>query len=126
MPATIHFDGGGQKPGPIVSSCVVTLSDGTEKEAVEHYAEGTHNIAEYQALILGLGIALNHGERHVKATGDSQLVVNQVNGKSRTKHPGLIPLHARAKELLGQFDSWSVDWVGREENKRADKLGRSS
>lgn len=122
--ATIHFDGGGKKPGPVTAACTVELSDGSRVQAVRHFDEGTHNTAEWNALILGLRLALTYGERHVVVRGDSRLVVEQVNGESKTKHPGLKPLRAEAAQLLVLFESWSVKWIQREENWRADAVGR--
>jgi ribonuclease HI len=123
--ATIHFDGGGQSPGPLTAACIVTLSDGTEYEKVKHFDKGTHNFAEYQALILGLRLARKHGVRKVEVKGDSRVVVNQVNGEWKTRAPTLQPLRAKACDLWAQFDAWSVDWIRREENRLADKLGRA-
>ena len=123
--ATIHFDGGGQSPGPVRAACIVELSDGSSHEEVKHFDQGTHNTAEWQALILGLELALKHHARHVVVMGDSTLVVNQVNDKWKTNHPTLLPLRAEAKGLLAEFESWSVEWIPRKENSRADKLGRT-
>ena len=122
--ATIHFDGGGQRPGPVTAACIVELSDGSFVQAVRCFDLGTHNVAEYQALILGLHLALNHGERHVVAKGDSTVVVKQVKGEWKTKEPALLPLRTKAGELLGQFESSRVEWIPRKENRRADELGR--
>jgi ribonuclease HI len=122
--AIIHFDGGGQSPGPVTAACVVELSDGPYGAYAERFEQGTHNTAEWHALILGLRMALAHGAQHIEAYGDSQLVVDQINDRSRTKHAGLLPLRAEAQELLGQFEHWSIQWIPRAENGRADELGR--
>lgn len=122
--ATIHFDGGGQSPSPVTAACIVELSDGSVIQAVRCFGQGTHNTAEWHALILGLRLALDHGARRVAVKGDSTLVVNQVNDKWKTKHPTLLPLRAEAKKLLAEFESWSVKWIRRKENRRADELGR--
>ena len=123
--ATVHFDGGGQSPGPVTAACIVELSDGTFDQAVKHFDQGTHNIAEWHALILGLRLALKHGERHVVVKGDSTLVVKQVNREWKTKSPALRSLRTEAGELLAQFESWRVEWIPRKENWRADELGRT-
>lgn len=123
--ATIHFDGGGQSPGPVTAACRVELSDGSAYEEVKRFDQGTHNFAEYHALILGLRLARKHGARKVVAKGDSTLVVKQVNGEWKTKHPTLQPLRAKACDLLAQFDDWRVEWIARKENRRADELGRA-
>jgi ribonuclease HI len=123
--ATIHFDGGGQSPGPVTAACTVELSDGSFVEGVRRFDQGTHNTAEWQALILGLRLALTHGERQVVVKGDSMLVVKQVNGEWKTKNPALQSLRTQAEELLAQFESWSVEWIPRKENRRVDELGRA-
>jgi ribonuclease HI len=123
--ATIHFDGGGQCPGPVTAACIVELSDGSSYEDAKLYGQGTHNVAEYQALILGLRLARKHGARRVVVKGDSTLVVKQVKGEWKTKHPTLQPLRTKACDLLAQFDDWSVEWIERRENRRADELGRA-
>ena len=56
--------------------------------------------------------------------GDSMLVVKQVNGEWKTEHPGLRSLRPQAGELLARFDNSRVEWIPREENRRADELGR--
>jgi len=122
--ATIHFDGGGQSPGPVVAACIIELSDGPEYEDRKDFPKGTHNFAEYQALMLGLRLALKHGAERVEVKGDSKLVVNQVNGDWKTRSPSLQPLRSEATKLLEQFESWSVEWIPRKENRRADQLGR--
>src|SRR3954466_14903236 len=123
--ATIHFDGGGQSPGPVTAACTVELSDGSFDEDVERFDRGTHNTAEWHALILGLRLALKHGERHVVVKGDSMLVVKQINGEWKTRNPALQPLRAQAEELLARFETWHVRWIPRKENRRTDKLGRA-
>lgn len=123
--ATIHFDGGGLSRGPVTAACTVQLSDGSFKEDVKRFERGTHNVAEWQTLILGLRIALTHGEWHVVVKGDSMLVVRQINRERQTKNETLRPLRAQAEELLAQFETWRVEWIARKENRRTDELGRS-
>jgi ribonuclease HI len=123
--ATIHFDGGGLSPGPVTAACTVQLSDGSLKEDRRQFKQGTHNVAEWQALILGLRTALEHGERHVVAKGDSMLVVKQINREWKTKNETLRALRGEAEELLERFETWRVEWIPRKENRRADELGRS-
>jgi ribonuclease HI len=123
--ATIHFDGGGQSPGPVTAACTVQLSDGSFDQDLKRFDQGTHNTAEWEALKLGLRLALKHGERHVVVKGDSTLVVKQVNREWKTKSPALRSLRTEAEDLLAQFESWRVEWIPRKENWRADELGRA-
>ena len=123
--ATIHFDGGGQSPGPVTAACTVQLSVGSIEEDVKRFDQGTHNTAEWHALMLGLRVALKYGERHVVAKGDSMLVVKQVNREWKTKNEALRLLRTQAEELLSLFETWRVEWIPRTENRRADELGRT-
>ena len=123
--ATIHFDGGGQSPGPVTAACTVALSDGSFDQDVTRFDQGTHNTAEWHALILGLRMALKHGERHVVVKGDSMLVVKQINREWKTKNAALQALRAQAEELLALFETWRVEWIPRKENRRTDELGRA-
>jgi probable phosphoglycerate mutase len=68
-------------------------------------------------------LALTHGVRGVVVKGDLRLVVDQINGTTKTKHPRLLPLRAEAAQLLALFEIWSVEWIERKENWRADALG---
>jgi ribonuclease HI len=82
----------------------------------------THNVAEYRALIEGLGLALDHGVRHLRVFMDSELVVDQMNGNSATRRPHLAELRKEALVLADRFDSIRVSWVPREMNAEADRL----
>jgi ribonuclease HI len=121
--ATIYFDGGGQSPGPVTAACTVHLSDGSFAEEVKRFDRGTHNTAEWHALMLGLRVALKHGERHVVVKGDSMLVVKQVNRKWETKNEAMRRLRTQAEELLALFETWRAEWIPRKENRHADELG---
>ena len=123
--ATIYFDGGGQSPGPVTAACTVQLSDGSIEEDVKRFDRGTHNSAEWHALMLGLRVALKHGERHVIVRGDSMLVVKQVNREWKAKNEAMRRLRTQAEELLALFETWRVEWIPREENRHADGLGRT-
>lgn len=125
--ATLNFDGGGQAPGPISGGVVLEL-DWIEDpvEGTFSAPEGTHNEAEYRALILGLGIARGYGVTHLTIYGDSRLIVEQVNGLSRVLKVNLLPLHALAMDNLSAFEEWKLTHVRRKENKRADKLASAA
>ncbi|MCD6389359.1 MAG: ribonuclease HI family protein [Desulfobulbaceae bacterium] len=82
----------------------------------------TNNVAEYQALILGLKEAGKIGNRQISIFLDSQLIVRQIQGKYKVKNVGLKPLFAKVSRLLDQFDSFQISHVPRNLNKRADEL----
>jgi ribonuclease HI/probable phosphoglycerate mutase len=86
----------------------------------------THNIAEYQALILGLGESLGRGATAISIYLDSELIVRQIQGVYRVKNPTLKPLMADVRALLDRFDTWQVAHVPRSENAVADKLANEA
>jgi ribonuclease HI len=86
----------------------------------------TNNIAEYQALILGLEEALGCGATAISIYLDSELLVRQIQGIYRVKNPVLKPLMIEIRDLLDRFDSWEVEHVPRRENALADGLANEA
>jgi probable phosphoglycerate mutase len=82
----------------------------------------TNNYAEYTGVILGLERATAMGAREVELVLDSMLVVEQLSGRWKVKHPAIKPLVARAQGLLAGFDRWSIRHERREHNKQADAM----
>lgn len=82
----------------------------------------TNNIAEYNGLLAALRYALDYGHRVVRIRSDSELLVKQMHGEYRVRHPGLQPLHQEAKRLIAKLDRVTVEHVRRELNVHADRL----
>ncbi|XP_070002663.1 uncharacterized protein [Nicotiana sylvestris] len=82
----------------------------------------SNNVAEYQALILGLEMAVKMKRLQLQVFGDSQLVVNQLLGSYEVKKPNLRPYHDYTKKLIGWLDDVTIQHVPRKENKKADAL----
>ena len=98
-------------------------ADGAPRAELYGYlGRASNNVAEYQALIHALRWARAHGARRVRVFSDSELVVRQVNGQYRVKHPDMVPLHREATRLLRQFEKADVSHVRREQNRDADRL----
>jgi ribonuclease HI len=121
---TVNVDGGARgNPGPAAIGVVVRNDDGAVVEQVgETIGEATNNVAEYRALLRGLELAAAHGADEVELIGDSELVVRQIEGRYKVKHAGMKELHAQAKAMLADFDSWSIRHVKRAQNADADEL----
>jgi ribonuclease HI len=121
---TVNVDGGARgNPGPAAIGVVVRNEDGAVVEAVgETIGRQTNNVAEYKALLRGIELASAHGATQVELVGDSELVVRQVEGRYKVKNADLKPLHARAKEMLSEFDNWEIRHVKRAQNADADAL----
>lgn len=82
----------------------------------------TNNYAEYTAVILALEKALDLGAVEVELVLDSLLVVEQLAGRWKVKHPGIKPLVDRVRSLLAGVERWSVRHERRESNVAADAL----
>ena len=124
MRARLFTDGGARgNPGPAAYGFVLEGEDGAVL-ASEGVAIGvaTNNVAEYEALIAGLEVALDRGVERLDVFLDSELVVKQVNGKYKVKDAGLKPLHHQACLLLSKFHEVDVRHVRREQNAAADAL----
>jgi ribonuclease HI len=92
------------------------------KELSRYLGQTTNNVAEYEALIMGLEALLKLGKKRIRIQSDSQLLVRQLNGEYRVKDEKLKPLFQKAIALLRQFESYRIVHVPREENKLADRL----
>ncbi|MFC7166838.1 reverse transcriptase-like protein [Halospeciosus flavus] len=92
----------------------------------ETIGRATNNQAEYEALIRGLETATKYGFDEIVVKGDSQLIVKQVKGAWNTNDPELKEKRIRVRELLDEFDEWSLTHVPREVNERADELANEA
>src|SRR5438309_10683031 len=121
---TLQFDGGSRgNPGPAGIGVVIRAADGTPLVTVGRYiGRATNNVAEYQALITALREAGKLGARKVVIRGDSELIVKQMRGEYRVKHPDMKVLYDKAQRLVAQFDEATVTHNLREHNELADKL----
>lgn len=125
--AHAYFDGASRgNPGQGAIGWVLVTSDGIAAEGSERIGRVTNNQAEYEALLGVLEAAADYGFDELLIKGDSQLVVEQVRGAWDVNDPTLREHRVRARELLGRFDSWSIDHVPREINDRADELANEA
>nr|WP_245672575.1 bifunctional RNase H/acid phosphatase [Aldersonia kunmingensis] len=125
----VEADGGSRgNPGVAGYGSVVLDADGDTVLAGRRGYLGiaTNNVAEYRGLIAGLEAADELGARRVAVRMDSKLVVEQMCGRWKVKHPDMIPLAARARELVARFDDVTFEWMPRLRNKRADKLANEA
>ena len=128
----IRADGAARgNPGPAASGAVIidaTRADAKRPDAppVARISRPlgiqTNNYAEYTGVILALEKAVELGAREVELVLDSMLIVEQLSGRWKVKHPAIRPLAARAMALLTGFERWSIRHERRENNKQADAL----
>lgn len=125
----VEADGGSRgNPGPAGYGTVVWSADRTRVLAESKQAIGraTNNVAEYRGLIAGLQEAAALGATDVAVSMDSKLVIEQMAGRWKVKHPDLAALHREARGLVERFAHVTFSWIPREENKHADRLANEA
>ncbi len=129
MPGAILKSDGGARgnPGPAGAGFVLEDERGTVIASGGRYlGETTNNVAEYEGLLWGLEVAAEVGISEITVQCDSELIVKQINGQYRVKHPNLKPLYARVRSLLDRFRSARVVHIRREHNTLADALANEA
>ncbi|MET8973686.1 bifunctional RNase H/acid phosphatase [Streptomyces hydrogenans] len=125
----VEADGGSRgNPGPAGYGAVVLdpATGETLAEAAEYIGVATNNVAEYKGLIAGLRAALDLApDATVRVRMDSKLVVEQMSGRWKIKHPDMKPLAAEAA-LAFPRDRVRYEWIPRERNKHADRLANEA
>ena len=119
-----YIDGGARgNPGPAGYGVRVENEAGEMIDEL-HGALGiaTNTVAEYNGLLAALRWAVDHSEREVHIRADSELLVKQMRGEYKVKHPGLQPLYVRARLLVMELGDVRFEHVRREKNKEADRL----
>ncbi len=125
---TANIDGAARgNPGPAAYGVVVRRPDGKPLESLGKYiGRHTNNVAEYYALIAALDYAAANGIKRLRVLSDSQLIVNQIKGLYKVKHPDLRPLHERAKKQAATLESFMIQYVPREQNGDADAAANAA
>jgi ribonuclease HI len=119
----LNFDGASRgNPGPAGIGAVIFHNGKEIWASCQYIGTKTNNQSEYSALILGLKQALTRDIKCLQVYGDSQLVINQINGEYKVKNPGLQDLYKEVQDLQAHFESIVFTHVYREFNKRADQL----
>ena len=121
---TLEFDGGSRgNPGPAGIGVVIRAEDGTPVFTLGRcIGRATNNVAEYRALITALDEAHKLGAKKVLVRGDSELIIKQMRGEYRVKHPDMKTLYDQAQGLLRKFDEAKIEHNLRHKNELADKL----
>ena len=124
----IHVDGASSgNPGRSGAGIFVQDPEGVElfKESV-FLGEMTNNMAEYEALLRALLMALDRSVRKITVYTDSLLVANQVNGVYKIKNATLFGYVRRIKKIASNFEDFTIQYVPREQNRVADKLAKDA
>jgi probable phosphoglycerate mutase len=125
----VEADGGSRgNPGPAGYGAVVLdpATGETLAEAAEYVGVATNNVAEYKGLVAGLRAAYAlDPEAVVHVRMDSKLVVEQMSGRWKIKHPDMKPLAAEAARIFPATQV-TYEWIPREKNKHADRLANEA
>ena len=97
----------------------------TVAELAKGIGVATNNVAEYTAAIEGLTRAKELGATDVLLRSDSRLMIEQLAGRFKVKHPTLQRLHAEVRALAVTFERIAFEHVPREFNKEADRLANA-
>ena len=125
---TVHIDGGSRgNPGEAGAGVYFQDRTGAPLQSIARYiGRATNNTAEYQALLIALARAREAGVKHLRVFSDSELLVNQVNGRYRTTVPHLQQFLQEAIRLMREIGRVDVAHVRREFNKEADALANEA
>ncbi|KAM1335690.1 hypothetical protein ACFX14_040078 [Malus domestica] len=82
----------------------------------------SNNVAEYQALIIGLQMAINMEITTLEVYGDSKLIISQLLTEYEVRKDDLVPYFRLATQLLQKFEAVTLEHVPRKENQMADAL----
>ena len=125
---TAHVDGGARgNPGP--AGYGVSIQDAAGNPVAElsdYLGLRTNNYAEYQGLIAALRYAIQNHIKALKVVSDSELMVRQMKGIYKVRHPELRKLYEQAQQLARQLQHFEIRHALREHNQIADRLANEA
>lgn len=126
--ATLYADGGSRgNPGISGAGAIIYDTEDQEIDRVGVYTGiATNNVAEYTGVIEGMKLALKHDITHLEIKLDSKLVVEQLSGRWKVKHPDMKKLCQQGLELKEQFTKCELSHIPREENGVADQIANQA
>ncbi|GKV49673.1 hypothetical protein SLEP1_g56411 [Rubroshorea leprosula] len=121
---TLYVDGSSNNKGS-GAGAVLTRPDSFRSEhALKFNFQATNNVAEYEALLLGLRLAAELKVKRLQIYSDSQLVVNQINSMCEVIDPILAKYVAAVSELKNRFERFQLTKIPRAENEHVDSLSK--
>ncbi|XP_059075348.1 uncharacterized protein LOC131875285 [Cryptomeria japonica] len=123
---TLEFDGSCANAGSGVGVVLVSPDGYKFPHAFKLELANTNNTTEYEAFLLGLGLAKEKGIKQLKAIGDVELVVKQVRKNYMVKNSHLKHYKNTVWDSIEFFDAFSIESVLRSKNTRVDSLAISA
>jgi ribonuclease HI len=125
---TAHVDGGARgNPGPAGYGVAINDASGRPvAELSEYLGHHTNNYAEYQGLLAALRYAAENQIKALKVISDSELMVRQMKGIYKVRHPELRKLYEQAQQLVRRLEHFEIRHALREHNQTADRLANEA
>jgi ribonuclease HI len=123
------FTDGASRGNPGEAGIGVLIEDASGnrlKEIRRYLGKATNNQAEYTALLIGLKACREMGAEDVSVFADSELLVKQMKGEYKVKHPLLLPLYTEAKTLTSGLKKFRITHIPRAKNAHADALANEA
>ncbi|GKV40302.1 hypothetical protein SLEP1_g47964 [Rubroshorea leprosula] len=121
---TLYVDGASSSKGSGAGALLVGPNGYRSEHALKFNFDATNNMAEYEALLLGLQLALELKLSAIQVYSDSQLVVNQINSICEVVDPVMVKYVALVAELKCKFQKFCLSKIPRTENEQADSLSK--
>lgn len=122
----IFFDGACLRETARAGVVLISLKQESINLSFKMAFQVTNNIAEYEALILGLNATKDKGIRNIKVFGDVDLIIQQVNKTLQAKHPRLKAYRDEVWRLKDSFDNFHISYIPRAKNQLVDSLAMFS
>jgi ribonuclease HI len=121
---TMYFDGSLMKTGAGAGLLFISPLGKHLRYVLRLHFSASNNVAEYEALVNGLHIAIELGVRRLDARGDSQLVIDQVMKNSHCRDPKMEAYYDEVRRLEDKFYRLELNHVARRYNETSDELAK--
>ncbi|GKV41128.1 hypothetical protein SLEP1_g48700 [Rubroshorea leprosula] len=121
---TLYVDGASSSKGSGAGALLIGPDEYRSEHALKFNFDATNNMAEYEALLLGLQLALELKLSAIQVYSDSQLVVNQINSICEVVDPVMVKYVALVAKLKCKFQKLCLSKIPRTENEQADSLSK--
>ena len=123
---SLYIDGAADLHSKTAGIGGVITKDGEEVFSFSEYLhDATNNEAEYAALVKGLKYLIQLKLLNANIYSDSELVVKQIKGEYRVKHPRMQELYKEAMDQFQHMDTWTINHILRDNNDTADGLAKA-
>jgi ribonuclease HI len=120
----MYFDGSLMKTGAGAGLLFISPLGKHVRYVIRLHFQASNNMAEYEALVNGLCIAVELGVQRLDARGDSQLIIDQVMKNSHCRDRKMEAYYDEVRRLEGKFYGLELNHVARRYNETANELAK--